>query len=493
MKSSQAVPKDYLNSSAGVAKIALGRYKAKVQPSRGTVFFNPGGPGGSGKTWITQVNPYRLAELVGEEYDIVGFDPRGVGETEPKTTCFDVPYTDWARNTMLERGYDVPFNTSVDELRSALLLQEAEVDEMMRTKFAVCKEAMGDDPRYMGTTTVVRDINFMAKALDGPGALINYYGFSYGSIIGMYLVNMLPSKVGRIIIDGIEDATLWTSKPPHTWHRQWFEHTDQNYDMFFTECVKAGPTRCALVNNEQDTPSTIKSRLEDFINGLHYRPLSVPHAKVPGLLTTGRAQRFLLFSLYAPAQWPFSATAFAHAMQGDGTLLLNANEPTVDRSSSRTAVTCNDQASFPHAPTLEEIVDERIDVFKHVTKFAFAAGNLENDDFGCQYWDVPPPPEKFQGPWNHSLRNPILVVSNTLDPVTPLASGLRVQELLGSSARLLVVDSPGHCSLALPSHCLKTHVNAFFANGTLPPEGTLCPVSAGPFSEGDPDRAMLDI
>ena len=107
------------------------------------------------------------------------------------------------------------------------------------------------------------------------------------------------------------------------------------------------------------------------------------------------------------------AEAFAEAIEGNGAAILDANDAIVDRSTSRTATTCNDHTLLP-PPTIEEIVDERLYVYEHVSKFAFAAANLENDDFGCEYWNVTPPPEKFQGPWNHTLRNPILVVSNTV-------------------------------------------------------------------------------
>lgn len=192
---------------------------------------------------------------------------------------------------------------------------------------------------------------------------------------------------------------------------------------------QAGPSGCALALFEREDPNAIQSRLEVFINGLLYQPLSCSHAKIPGVLTTGRAQstfqcplfvmapysrtEFLLVGLYSPKAWPRLAQAFAEAMEGDASAILNANDAVVDRSVSRTAVTCNDQTHFK-APSLEAVVDERMYVHQNVSRFAFAAVNVENDDFGCQYWDVAPPPEKFQGPWNHTFRNPVLIASNTV-------------------------------------------------------------------------------
>ncbi|KAH8102176.1 Alpha/Beta hydrolase protein [Cristinia sonorae] len=478
------VPKDYFNPRAGTATIAFARLKSKASLSKGTVFFNPGGPGGSGKSWIAEINPYYIRNMVGEEYDIIGFDPRGVGETVPQTRCFNDgntgSYANFIRNTVLERGYDVASNMSTAELRSMLLVKTAEADALLRTQFEICRQNMGEELRYMGTSTVVRDLDFMSKIFDGTDAPINLYGLSYGSVLGQYLANMLPDRVGRVVIDGVVDAESWANQPAYLWHRQWIVNSEATYDIFFKTCSEAGPSICSIATVEQEAPDAIKTRLESFIDGLTYQPLSITNSKHPSILTSGRARKFLIDGIYRPSLWPLVATAFAKAMDGDGSAIMDAIGTAGERDLARAAVSCNDQPHFD-APKIEDIVDEQLYTYQNVSRFIFAVANLENADFGCQHWSITPP-ERFHGPWSHTLKNPILILSNTADPVTPLASGKKVQEQLGNSSRLLVLDGPGHTSIFLPSSCIKEHMNAYFANGRLPPEGTVCSVDLGPFS-----------
>ncbi|TCD60113.1 hypothetical protein EIP91_010701 [Steccherinum ochraceum] len=475
------VPKDYFNASAGTAKIALGRLRARANPSKGSVLFNPGGPGGAGKQWVTtRGDLLQVYVRIGDEYDIVGFDPRGIGETEPKTQCFDryFPYADFKRNSILERSYDFPSNASLEEIRQLVLPQQREAASLLKTTFAVCKETMGDELKYMGTSTVVRDIDYMVKKLDGEDALINFYGGSYGSILGQYLVNMLPNRLGRIVIDGIADAVAWSEKPSYKWYSQWLMSSENNYDQFIDGCAEAG-SQCALAR-EGESSSDLKARLEAFFNDLFYKPLPAPNATFPGVLTVGRARVFMQLTLLTPLGWQNSASALAAAMAGDPTLIVNALGNRMYRDLERSAVSCNDNPRFP-PPSAEEVVDELLDVYQNVTRFVFSTVTTE-PDAGCEYWPVTPP-ERFSGPWNHTLNNPILVLSNTEDPVTPLDSALKVQDHLGDSARLLLQDGPGHCTLALPSFCTASAVQAFFSNGTLPEKGTVCKPDIKPFHD----------
>ncbi|KAI0772752.1 TAP-like protein-domain-containing protein [Trametes elegans] len=477
------VPLDYFNGSAGVAKIALGRYRAQSSHRKGSVFLNPGGPGGPGKSLAT-VSGRTFQSLVGDEYDMIGFDPRGIGETEPRTQCFPNPeaHNAFIANTVLERGYDVGPNLTDPLTRKHLIAQQRDVDALWNTQFEICAQVMGDKLKYMGTSTVARDIDFIASLLDGEDALINYYGLSYGTVIGQYLVNMFPDRVGRVVIDGVVDAIAWATEPAYKWERYWQVSTDETYRQFLSDCARAGPTQCALSKKANEEPADVIARVEAFVENLYYRPLAVPNATVPGILTNGRARLFLLGALESPSSWSAAARAFSQAIDGDGSAVLNslqASQFLVDLE--RSAVSCNDNKPFP-APTPEEVIDEQLYALEHVSRFSLSVVVAE-PDAGCQYWPVTPP-ERFLGPWNHTLRNPILIISNTADPATPLANGKVVHETLGNSSRLLVQDSPGHCSLALPSLCTVRAMRAFFANGTLPAEGTVCDVDQTPFPPG---------
>jgi hypothetical protein len=149
---------------------------------------------------------------------------------------------------------------------------------------------------------------------------------------------------------------------------------------------------------------------------------------VPGLLTSGRIRStysfllspsvphalpvYLLSTLIVPSSWTQAAYALAEAMKGDGSAVFNSVIPRPG-DLARSAVSCNDNAPFKTPPP-EVVVDELLGVFHNVSRFGFTVVTTE-PDMGCQYWPVTPP-ERFQGPWNHTLSNPILVLSNTVCP-----------------------------------------------------------------------------
>ncbi|KAI0634191.1 TAP-like protein-domain-containing protein [Trametes polyzona] len=475
------VPLDYTNSSAGVAKIALGRYNATSAKGRkGIVFVNPGGPGAPGVSLATEAGP-SLQQIIGDEYDIIGFDPRGIGKTEPATKCFSSPEARQAfiANTVLDRGYDVAPDVQDPFNRYHLIQTQRDADGLFKSQFEICGETMGDGLRYMGTSSVVRDIDFITQLIEGKDALINFYGLSYGSAIGQYLVNMLPERVGHIVIDGVLDAVAWTSQPPYLWERGFTVDTDQAYELFMSECAKAGPSQCPLAKVANETGKDVLNRVENFVNELYYTPLAVPDATLPGILTNGRARLYILGALISPTSWPDAAQVIAQAIAGNGTAMLNAVNQKDNVDLERSAVTCNDAAPYaPPAP--QDVIDEQLYDLEHVSRFSLSVVTSEPDS-GCQYWPVTPP-ERFLGPWNRTLKNPMLIISNTLDPATPLRSGKLALERQGNaSAHLLIQNGPGHTSLALSSLCTARNVQAYFANGTLPESGTICQVDEMPF------------
>ncbi|KAI9056407.1 alpha/beta-hydrolase [Trametes sanguinea] len=480
------VPLDYTDRDVGVAKIALGRYKSTSGNRKGSVFLNPGGPGSPGKWLATQMGPY-VQMLLGEDYDVIGFDPRGIGETEPQTQCFPSPGTHFAfiANTVLEHGFDVGPNLTDPKNRDHLIHQQREADALWQTQMRVCEQTMGDKLRYMGTVNIARDIEFMTSLLDGEGAPINYYGLSYGTVLGQFLVNLFPDRVGRVVLDGVVDAIDWTTLPAYKWGRHLQTSSEAAYQRFMSACAEVGPLRCALAKEDDEDPDVIMSRVESFIEDLHYHPLAVHNATMPGILTSGRARLLLFAAIEAPELWSIAALALDMAMNGDGSAALDVQRASIHYDDlQRSAISCNDN-TVPDVPTAEEVIDEHLWVLEHVTRFSLAGMVLETD-FGCHHWPVTPP-ERFTGPWNHALRNPILIVSNTADPITPLATGKLVNDRFGSSSRLLVQDSAGHCALAMPSLCMIGNMRAFFADGTLPEEGTVCPMDGSQFP--DPDAA----
>ncbi|KLO10606.1 hypothetical protein SCHPADRAFT_999478 [Schizopora paradoxa] len=468
------VPLDYFNASKGISSLALARLNA-TKERRGTVFLNPGGPGGSGIGLLTERGDL-LALMIGPHYDLVGFDPRGIGKTVPKTQCFPnaIDRQIFQANTVIEQGFTVTSNYSDPIMRDKLIEQHRQFLALYETQAKLCAENMGEELKYMGTANVVRDIDFMATVFDGKDANINFLGGSYGTILGAYLVNMFPSRVGRVVIDGVANPVLWSNEETYFWPRDFLSSTEDTFQWFLRACSEAGPKLCPLARKIGESTLDIQSRLEVFMDELYENPLPVPNARRPGYLTSGGFRSILLVVLERPATWGIRSKYLADAMAGDATELYNMLLPDYDLTApdgdlARLAVSCLDaprpktQAEFP---TPEMMTDA-----------ALAA--------------IRDGPERFTGPWNHTLNNKILIVSNTADPVTPIASGKLVHKLLADSSALLVQNSPGHCSLAVGSLCTMKAFRKYYDSGELPPEGTICETDEPLFPDPDNDMHLF--
>ncbi|KAF9020091.1 alpha/beta-hydrolase [Hymenopellis radicata] len=480
------VPKDYFNASIGTASIAFARLNATKSPSKGSVFLNPGGPGGAGMAMILGARGLgrSLADAIGHDWDLIGFDPRGIGRTRPAAKCFSSDQEEmlFNANTIVEQGMTVPSirNVSSESLKHDLVEQNRMFIVLKKSQAKLCAERLGDELRYMGTANVVRDMDFMSEVFDGQGAKINFWGGSYGSILGAYLVNMLPERIGYTVIDGIADPVNWSSEPSHKWPANWLSSTEKTYQMFLKDCSEAGPKRCPLARYRGEPPEFMMQRLEDFFDRLALSPLPTPDATRPSFLTSGAARGLLLI-----------AFAFSQAMAGNGTLLANAILARRG-STERLAVTCADSPPLP-PPTAEDLAEEQVRTMREVSEHFGASVGLGEPDGGCGYWYTREGgvPERFTGPWNASnLEIPMLIVSNTHDPITPVSSGLLVNSLMPESSVLLIQDGPGHCSVAMQSLCTLKTIRNYYA-GILPENGTVCGVDNPTFP--DPDSEMKEM
>ncbi|KAJ7763413.1 hypothetical protein B0H16DRAFT_1804507 [Mycena metata] len=464
------VPKDYIDRSAGTASIAIARFKATKFPKKGTVFLNPGGPGGSGTRLATQT----FADLIGDDWDLLGFDPRGINKTSPQVQCFNgsSDFNLFVANTVLQQGFNVASsrNLSNPAIEAQLVEQAREFMALKKSQAELCAKNMGDELKYMGTATVVRDMDFITKVLDGEDAKINFWGASYGSILGAYLVNMLPERAGFVVIDGIVDPVNWSMAgqlaliPPKKHIASILKPVPVPFFM------QAGPEACPLTQHIDEPYQDIETRLEDFFDALALTPLPAPFGFRPGFVTSGGARAFLLQYLQRPQKWAESALALSQAMAGNGTLLFNLlviplKERTPHYDLARLGVTCMDSPppkSPAEVPTAEVLVAELMKSLREVSQHFGASASVGEPDGGCQYWPVRGP-ERFSGPWNATLDWPMLIVSNTMDPITPIQSGLRINSLMPDSSRLIIKDGPGHCSDAFPTPCIIKLIRGYFA------------------------------
>lgn len=152
------------------------------------MYTNPGGPGGSGRSFCQTQGPI-IRDLVGGRFDIICWDPRGIGRTQPAVNCWGDAVTRHhaVGNTVLDRTFEVPENPLSPEGTAVLAHQQREALRLMDLQAGQCARNVGADTlKWMGTTTLIRDIQYLKNLIDGEEALINFFGGSYGTIVGGY-------------------------------------------------------------------------------------------------------------------------------------------------------------------------------------------------------------------------------------------------------------------------------------------------------------------
>lgn len=294
---------------------------------------------------------------------------------------------------------------------------------------------------------------------------------------------MYPEKVGRLVIDGVADG-------PEYLRADWYsnlEDTDVIYESFLSFCHQAGAKKCPLY---VPTIQAMRSRVTSIIDSLAESPLSVPFGKeAPGIITKHHLMKRMFLATYAPLRFFHAVAEELLAIETNNQTILptlladtayrcdcaDATTPWAVDNQAYAAIACSD--AEPVTDTLE---DTKAHLVRLATKSAFAAPLWAFTRMRCAGWRIRAK-WRFAGPLAAARTAfPLLVVSPRFDPVTPLASARAVHARFGGS-RLLVQNSHGHCSLGAPSVCTAKHIRAYFAEGMLPAEDTVCQVDRLPF------------
>ncbi|QRV81574.1 tRNA-dihydrouridine synthase 4 [Ceratobasidium sp. AG-Ba] len=493
------VPLDYHNPAAGKASLAVARYPATKQPKKGTLFLNPGGPGASGVDLVISEKSEQISNATGGYYDLVSWDPRGVGLTHPRSGCFNTSIEEqafWER-TIPYNGLEARGDFTDQADLDAFFDQVPKVDELMVKLGRKCLQYSPDTFQYVGTTATVRDMVALHDHLEGPDKPINYWGISYGSAIGIYFVNMFPGRVGRVVLDGVVDPVYWANVPAHQFWAVSIQSADRGFLGFVKACAAAGPNGCALAS-ENSTAESIASGLWAMINSAYQ------FAKEMGGKTwysSARMRKHLLGCMYSPTDWPMFAETFAgiskyladpsdaSAKRIKRSLDLEIPPPRpFFRSNLLTSRQISSNGTRPlrdyafHAITCGDAVDAgnvttRM-VFEELVRAAREVSPMFGPIWGdaglyCHRWPVRAV-ERYTGPWNKTLSNPILVIGNEADPITPFASAKKVADALGDSAVLVEQDDYGHTSLAMHSTCTLSILERYFIDNTLPSADMFC-------------------
>jgi pimeloyl-ACP methyl ester carboxylesterase len=471
------VPMDHFNATNNLPdnkhfNIALVRLRSPDPNATVSMFLNPGGPGGSGTSQIFSSGA-TLSAILGDAPGtphLLGFDPRGINLSTPLASCMPPSAHEDA-----ELRYAI--NARAGSVRARKPLEDSgELWAWTRARAQACADAMGPHGAYINTPQTAAD---MAAILDALGQeKLYYWGFSYGTLLGATFATMYPDRVERMIIDGVANQFDWYNKQLD---REMMADTDRVLFGFAEECVKAGTPRCALAELAETGQELFDLILTELIK-LRDDPISVYVDNTTyGVLDYWSVFHDGIFqALYQPAaNWAEMAQILAALFKGDPTLAFNAWGRSHSGDSIEdgyTFVTYNDGASGPetwNVTNRHELVDYLLPFFN---ESLFGEGQLEYY-FSKQAWAIPRTHTYKPCPKVHT-HHPLLVLSTTYDPVTPLVSARKARDTFPGS-QLVEIKGYGHCSLAVPSTCAAQYIRDYVRHGKLPEKEVQC--------EGDGD------
>uniref|UniRef100_A0A8H7N2X3 AB hydrolase-1 domain-containing protein n=1 Tax=Bionectria ochroleuca TaxID=29856 RepID=A0A8H7N2X3_BIOOC len=396
------VPLDYEDESVGTTKVAFIKYSSKNESAE-DLLFNFGGPGGSGIGTLIPLAP-DLAEVYGSGVNLVSFDPRGVNNTGPALDCF--PGDPATRHMFGSTYFRAIPDAGSDSAATQFYLAEALGNW--------CNNAIGGPngtAQYVNTPAVANDmLRFVEvqSATNGKpkeDAKLWYNGYSYGTALGTTFATLHPDRIGRMILDGVED-------PADYYNGLWSNNlldADAGVDNFVSSCHAAGPDACVMYENSTDL---IYSRLSSILTNQKEKPVPVWNSSVVGmpvLATYADLTNVLLLSLYFPlASFPKVAQIMVDLEHGQGESLIVSK-----RISFRS--NCQAEADFDGLQASMMILCTDSDGRGRINSVEEYQEYLSRDQRGASRSG------KFSGITGADTSFPILFVGNTLDPVTPLA------------------------------------------------------------------------
>ncbi|KAK1518023.1 uncharacterized protein CCOS01_12280 [Colletotrichum costaricense] len=516
-----SVPLDWLDeTNEHTVSLAIIKLPATVpddDPSfGGTVFTNPGGPGGSGVSMLLRNGHDMRRTLSGgsKMYEMLSWDPRGVQFTTPVADCYE---DELARDTdNIQRLAIGPLDASPDALRR----QWARIQGYGR----LCTEKPGNGSiiPFATTASVCRDMVEMVDKIDelrkGEAAAsqpeqslelrkvkdvprIQYWGFSYGSILGNTFASMYPGRVGRLIVDGIADSNDYVAGG---WKTN-LQDTEKLVDYFYETCFEA-KEKCALSRPSDKQWQDIRDRVDQLVKRLDEAPVAVLNGKVTNILTGYDVILSFKNPLYAPyTRFIKLANEINAAIEGNYTAILesaSAEIPKIDQACTHPnatdlrlswgdggqAVLCGDGEDN----TNMTLADYRAYVAVLESQSPTFAGYWGQIRSACTSWLVRPK-WRFTGPFKTPSHDaavvegrpaaPLLFMSSRLDPVTPLRNAFKASE--GHPGSVVVIqESVGHAAFATGSKCTTKILREYLEHGTVPESGTVCQPDCGPW-DGD--------
>ena len=436
------VPLDYADPGGQQLSIELVKvHDTDNSAPLGSLLVNPGGPGGSGfelALGLTgQLSPSLLAR-----FDLIGFDPRGVGLSSPLRCLSD------AQKDRVNAA-------SPDVLTAAGF---AAAKELATQTAEACSTKYGPALAQYNTVNTARDMDQIRKAV-GDDAM-NYLGFSYGTELGSIYAHLFPGRIRVAVLDGAVDP-LTTGIASWAAQLNGFESA---FDQFAADCLKRSP--CKSLGNPRQA-------VYDITRTAAAHPLGTSDAGETRQVTRSLVLTGVLEALYTQSEWPTLGSALLAARTGDGSGLLKLADSYNQRYSGRysnimeanTAISCNDEAPGPTDAQIRATAKD------WATRYPMFGTWSAISLFGCQQWQ----PQRTPVPLPTAATPvTVLVIGNLHDPATPYQGAIDLAKTMGN-AELLSWDGEGHTSYLQGSSCIDNYVNAYLLRQKLPPPDTTCP------------------
>jgi pimeloyl-ACP methyl ester carboxylesterase len=452
------VPRDYDRPGGATFDLAIIRLPAQDQKHRiGPLFVNFGGPGGTAVDTIHAIGS-GLFGAVNDRFDIVGVDPRGVGQTQPSVAC--------DANQETQGIYSQPFVTPFNLNVGALVAKD-------KAYIRRCKQLNGNVLDYITTGNTARDMDRVRAAMGD--AKLNYFGFSYGTFLGSTYASLFPNRYRAMVLDGPVDVKGWINKPMQGLREQ-SQGFERALGRFFQACA-ANQSSCGFGGSDP------ADAFEQLVAEAYVHPLPAT-GDDPRPVDGDDLAAGAVLAMYAKQLWPFFVFALQGAQEGDGTgfrLLSDffygrnpdgTYDPGLDRYF---LITAADQRYQRGVDLYLDAGDGSWGLFDHSwwnTGYTELNYGLYNPDSNGVY----------RGPFRASRSAPtVLEVATTYDPATPFRGALRTAAELGN-VRLLTMRGDGHTAYGGNSACIDDAVNAYIETLALPARGAVCQQEV-PFAE----------
>lgn len=441
------VPLDYEDPAAASLRLRVSRRAATGDGAGrlGSLVVNPGGPGVEGVTFASYLADV-LATDVTDAYDIVGFDPRGVGRSSPVECMTGAETTRWFRT-------DSTPDTAAEQ---ATIMRRA------RAMAAGCLARTPEIARHLGTDETARDLDILRQAL-GDEAL-NFLGFSYGTVLATRYAELFPDRVGRLVLDGAVDPRLDLMQIS----RDQSEGFQLALTRFAADCSRRAS--CPW----RGRSGAVLAGIEELLVDLDSDPLPAGAGQT---LVQSQAITAVFSAMYSPVLWGSLRSALREARRGDGRGLELLFDAATDRlgpdryatnmASAFPAISCWDAPATPAAPGLAAAAA----AWSRSAPVAQLARAMSWSNAPCSTWfgHTPLPPSRASS----TTAAPLLIIGGLYDPATPYAWSRSLHRQLGTST-LLTYRGDGHTIYASGSTCVDTIVNAYLLRGELPASEASC-------------------